>query len=443
MMLRNHSRMLRWLAAFVCLCSAVLFAGALRADDRPGDSTRWYKGNTHAHSLWSDGDEFPEMVADWYKSHGYDFLAISDHDQLMAGEKWMSVDQGKRFVPSPVVDKCSRRFGADWLATRDQRGSRQVKLKTFDEVRAKLAEPGKFVLIQSEEISAKFSDHHVHINAIDLAECIAPKTGRNVVKTLSLNLASVREQAERLGRPILAQVNHPDWSDYDIAPEDLAEAAAARFFEVCNAGPWGNHFGDATHPGVEKLWDVANTIRIAKMKAPPLYGVAADDAHNYQQFSPHHPNPGRAWIMVRAKELGADALIDAISRGDFYASTGVTLRNIAYDPQQQAIAVEVQSEPGVRYTIEFIGALEGVDPAGQPVDAVAGNGQKSKRPGRKYSPEVGKILSSVQGASAAYRLTGKELYVRAVVRSDKPIPNAPADAVQLQEAWCQPVGWKK
>lgn len=28
---------------------------------------QWYKGNLHTHTLWSDGDDFPEMVADWYR----------------------------------------------------------------------------------------------------------------------------------------------------------------------------------------------------------------------------------------------------------------------------------------------------------------------------------------------------------------------------------------
>jgi hypothetical protein len=436
----------------IVLLGLICFSG--RADERPGDSPRWYKGNTHAHSLWSDGDEFPEMVADWYKSHGYDFLAISDHNCLMAGEKWGPVDRGtgftpwdpadpgKGFVPSSVVNKCQQRFGADWVATRQQNGNREVKLKTYEEIRAKLVEPGRFLLIQNEEVTGGVGDHNIHFNTINLAEVLMPKTGRDVAETISLNLAMVQEQSERMRRPILAQVNHPNYEEYDVTAEDLAEASAAKFFEVCNAYPGGHHFGDATHPGVEKLWDIANTIRIAKMKAPPLYGIGADDAHNYQSFSPVHANPGRAWIMVRAKELSAEALIDAISRGDFYASTGVTLRKLAYDAKGRTLAVEVQSEPGISYTIEFIGTPEGVDPKGEPVDAAAGDNQKSKRPGRKYSPEVGKILSRVQGTSATYALTGTELYVRAVVRSDKPIGNAPAGGPQKQEAWCQPVGWK-
>ena len=429
-------RMFRFSSVILGLCSVAILVATTHADD----STGWYKGNTHAHTLWSDGNEFPEMVADWYKSHGYDFLAISDHDRLMSGEKWMPVDQGKRCVPTSVLEKCRKRFGQDWLQVCNQDVGRQVKLKTFDEIVAKLMEPGKFLLIQNEEISAKVGDHHVHINAINIAEPIAPKIGSNVIETISLNLMAVQQQAERLHRPILTHVNHPNWSDYDISPEDLAETSEARFFEVCNRHPGAKNPGDATHPSTEKLWDVANTLRIAKMKAPPLYGIAADDAHHYQRFASDRANPGRAWIMVRAEQLSTDALLNAMSRGDFYASTGVILRDIVYNPKQRTITVKVEPEPGVSYTIEFIGTLKGVDPTGQLIEPVPGQG--SKRPGRKYSPEVGKILTSVQDTSATYQLTGNELYVRPVVRSDKPIPNAPVGAVQLQEAWCQPVGWE-
>lgn len=429
---------LRLSTVLLCLALAMWFVAAARAAGGPGDSPRWYKGNTHSHSHWSDGDEFPEMVADWYKCHGYDFLALSDHRVLMTGEKCVPVDRGERHFPSSVVEKCQKRFGCDWLELRTEGDNRQVKLKTLGEIRAKLEEPGRFLLIENEEIDTKVGDHNVHMNAVNLAELIQAKAGQTVAEAITLNTRMIQEQAERLGRPILAQANHPDWPEYDVVAEDLAEAMPLRFFEVCNAGPWGRHFGDATHPGLEKLWDIANTIRIAKMKAPPLYGIGSDDAHHYQEFTPQHANPGRAFVMVHAKQLSADALIDAMNRGDFYASTGVTLRNIDYDAQKRIISVEVEPEAGVSYTIEFIGTPEGVDPTGEPVD-----GQPSTRPGRKYSPEVGKVFACVQGTSATYQLTGKEIYVRAVVHSNKPIANAPSTSVQQQEAWCQPVGWEK
>src|SRR6186997_2621450 len=58
------------------------------SDASAAPTLRWYKGNLHTHSLWSDGDDFPEMIVDWYKSRGYHFLALSDHNTLQTGEKW-------------------------------------------------------------------------------------------------------------------------------------------------------------------------------------------------------------------------------------------------------------------------------------------------------------------------------------------------------------------
>jgi len=44
-------------------------------------SQRWYRGNLHMHSFWSDGCDFPECVAAWFKEAGYHFIAFTEHDQ--------------------------------------------------------------------------------------------------------------------------------------------------------------------------------------------------------------------------------------------------------------------------------------------------------------------------------------------------------------------------
>jgi hypothetical protein len=53
------------LTAFVLLLT---LGTLLRAQD--AREARWWKGNTHTHTLWSDGDAAPEVAADWYSSHG-------------------------------------------------------------------------------------------------------------------------------------------------------------------------------------------------------------------------------------------------------------------------------------------------------------------------------------------------------------------------------------
>jgi len=45
-------------------------------------SGMWIKGNLHAHTKNSDGLLSPEEVINYYFSHGYDFLAITDHEKI-------------------------------------------------------------------------------------------------------------------------------------------------------------------------------------------------------------------------------------------------------------------------------------------------------------------------------------------------------------------------
>ena len=54
---------------------AVLAGCAVLPPGQRGDDggAKWWKGNLHTHSLWSDGDDFPEMIMDGYKSRGWQF----------------------------------------------------------------------------------------------------------------------------------------------------------------------------------------------------------------------------------------------------------------------------------------------------------------------------------------------------------------------------------
>ena len=65
-------------AAFAMLqgCATGLGTG------RNHGTKRWYKGNLHAHTFWSDGNAFPEEAVTWYKSRGYNFLGLSDHNMF-------------------------------------------------------------------------------------------------------------------------------------------------------------------------------------------------------------------------------------------------------------------------------------------------------------------------------------------------------------------------
>ena len=49
-----------------------------------GQTVRWYKGNTHAHTtLCGHADSPPSTVAQWYHDHGYNFAILSEHNKFI------------------------------------------------------------------------------------------------------------------------------------------------------------------------------------------------------------------------------------------------------------------------------------------------------------------------------------------------------------------------
>ncbi|MFW6124334.1 MAG: PHP domain-containing protein [Acidobacteriota bacterium] len=56
---------------------------------------KWYKGNTHCHTLNSDGDSYPRQVIRWYRDHEYNFLVISDHNFITENKYHVEVNPYK------------------------------------------------------------------------------------------------------------------------------------------------------------------------------------------------------------------------------------------------------------------------------------------------------------------------------------------------------------
>ena len=435
------STMTRWVHGTAMLLLVILVIPRLAAADDviPRDPPlRWWKGNIHTHSFWSDGSDFPEMICEWYRTRNYNFLALSDHNVLSEGERWMPYSTIKQRAGSQALKKYLDRFGPHWVETQGHPDTARyaVRLKPLNEFRALVEQRGKFIMIQGEEITDQAAGKPVHLNATNIKSLIQPLGGQTVREAINNNLRAVEEQAQRAGRPILLHINHPNFG-FAITAEDLAAVVKERFFEVYNGHPDVEHLGNATRPGVELLWDIANTLRISEFKAAPLYGVGTDDSHEYHGRP--GSRPGRGWIMVRSRFLTPEHLIRAVNAGDFYASSGVTLADLNFDTESQTLTVRIRAEAGVKYRTDFIGTKIDYDKTSQPRRGKDGEELVSTR---KYSTDVGRTLHTVEEKLARYKLTGRELYVRAVITADRPVDD-PAFAGQLQQAWTQPVGWQK
>jgi len=124
------------------------------------------------------------------------------------------------------------------------------------------------------------------MNASNVLGLIRPQGGKSVVEVMANDLAAVEEQSRRLGRPILGHLNHPNFG-YAITAEELAIVTRERFFEVYNGHPGVHHQGDETHAGVERMWDIINTLRIGEMKVEPVSGLAGGSRCPGSRFAPN------------------------------------------------------------------------------------------------------------------------------------------------------------
>lgn len=324
------------LAALTILSAAM--PAPLSAQSAPAQTPgRWYKGNTHTHTLNSDGDSAPDEVVRWYREHGYHFLVLTDHNFLTS------------------VDGLNALHGAD----------------------------ERFLVIKGEEVTDRVGDKSLHINGLDVDKVVPPQRGTSVVDVLQRNVDAIRQAN---GVP---HINHPNFL-WSITREELQQVRNTRLFEIFNGHPQVNNLGGGGVPGLEEVWDAilsGGTL---------LYGIAVDDAHTFKQpGNPHVAGPGRGWVVVRAPRLEARALLEALERGDFYASSGVELTD--YQASASQVRVTVKATAFSKYRIQFLG-------------------------------KGGRLLREIAESTAVYDIRGDEGYLRArVLESNGSV------------AWCQPI----
>ncbi|HYM11567.1 MAG TPA: CehA/McbA family metallohydrolase [Bryobacterales bacterium] len=328
--------LIRSLAIAVFAAACFWLTAPLRPARSAPTPATWYKGNLHTHTINSDGDTSPDEVVRWYKEHRYNFLVLTDHNYLTS------------------VDGLNAVMGAD----------------------------GQFLVVRGEEVTDRFEDKPVHVNAFNPKALVPPQHGSSVLDTIQRNVDAIR------GAEAVPSINHPNFG-WAITADDLRRVQNDKLFEIYNGHPQVNNLGGGGVPGLERVWDTLLTA------GRVMYGIAVDDAHNFKQFAPHLSNPGRGWVSIHAPELTAAALIDGLERGDFYASTGVVLDDV--ERRSRELRLQIHETRPLKYTIEFIG-------------------------------ENSRVLKTTFDNPASYQLGSTDRYVRAKVT-----------ASSGEMAWTQPV----
>jgi len=365
----------------------------------------WQKGNLHTHSFWSDGDDFPEMIIQWYKDNNYQFIALSDHNTIASRDYWYKLKTLDK--QNKTLEKYQKSFG-DWVETKIDSSGIYVRLKTFKEYKSKLEHPKSFLIIRSEEVTSSFENKPVHINVTNIKEKIEPFKGNSVYEVMQQTLDAVHAQRKKFNISMFAHINHPNFG-YGINAEDLKKLNGERFFELYNGHPAVHNEGDDMHIDLETMWDLIN-ISYYNDRKPLLLGIATDDSHNYHVKSINYSNTGRGWVMVNSQKIETASLIEAMETGDFYSSSGVILKKVYHNKEK--LFIEIEPKEGIVYEIIFMGYRKG-----------GHNIEEFKR---------------VKGTSSDYTFQENDLFVRAKINSND-LKENPYRVGETKQAWVQPV----
>ena len=394
----------------------------------------WYRGNMHMHSYWSDGAAFPEEAIDYYRSRGYQFICLSDHNLLQVNDKnWQEV--GGKKVTAAAAEQYLKVYG-DTADKKTEDSKDYLRLKTIWELKKQFDSDGKFLLVPSIEPSEKVGEFQVHMNAINVKTPLPYKRGKNATETFDLNEKALAAHGKEYSCETLFMLNHPFWPYFDIQPDVLIALPQVRFYELSNGGNTSK--ATPNWYSLEGFWDIVNAFRIAAGH-PPVFGVATDDTHGYK--APEGVDTLRGWVCVRAPKLDCDTLVQAMNRGDFYSSTGVTLKDVAFDAATGTLAVQVEPKADETYEITFTVTRADFDQTATPFDDPAAD-KKPARQGIKYSDTIGVTAKKVSGTSASYTMQPDDLYVRATVTSSAKMPKPALCGPWVYTAWTQPYGWQ-
>ena len=411
---------------------------------------QWWKGYLHAHSYWSDGDQMPELVIEWFKTHGYHFLALSEHDRPPVEEYFKDVapqdnpEDAWMSVHPDILKQYQNKYGSDWVQTRMVEDKLQVRLKPLSELAALFNESQKFLLMPSQEIYSlvKYEDKEfspakpgtAHINLANSYSRVYPDKGNSPLEAMQKTIDNMLKYGKTCGQQTLISLNHPNYM-WGCVAEDIALTNGLKLMEIYTALSFCNSNGDNKRASAERMWDIVLTKRLAELDREIVYGMASDDCHTYeaQPGMRNWGRPGRGWIMVRSRTLTPESLITAINHGDFYGSSGVILNDIKVT--DKSLSFSIQKQPGITYKTQFIGTKKGYNPSSMPVLDETGNEMRTTQ---IYSSDIGEILAERKSRTPQYNFTGDEIYVRAKVESSKKHPD-PSWPGQLETAWTQPV----
>ena len=260
-----------------------------------------YKANLHCHSILSDGKLTPETLKDIYKAHGYDILAITDHErprchQHLADETFMLITGYECYIRP---DKNARYNPY----------SEEVHLNLF------ARDPQNTTMICYNE---PFCKYLIRDNA--LSE-ITSRAGSERPRVYSREYIDEYIRTAKENGYIVAY-NHPYWS-MEAEADALAHEGCFSM-EICN-------YGSYVENGLEHCGALYDKMLYSGKR---IACHATDDNHNNFPLDHPHNDSFGGFTMIKPQEFTYDSVINAMESGEMYASMDPVIREVSVDGDQ-------------------------------------------------------------------------------------------------------------
>lgn len=255
------------------------------------ESGNFYKANIHCHTKISDGSMTPEEVKAYYMAHGYSVVAYTDHDVMLDQSHLTDDDFLALNGFEAEINEQGRPLGNDHKTCH-----LCFVAKKPDNVTMPFYHRSKYMIGNGHwyRDQIRFDDSQPDFEREYTAECI--------------------NEMIRMGKDagFFVTYNHPVWS-LESYP-DYMRYEGMDAMEILNFSSWNAGYLEYN----PRVYD--DMLRGDKR----LYAVAADDNHGTEGAC-------GGWIMIKAADLKYETITEALSNGDFYASSGPEIYELTFE----------------------------------------------------------------------------------------------------------------
>lgn len=248
---------------------------------------KFFKGNMHCHSNLSDGKMSPEELKDAYKSHGYSFLAITDHEHFNCH----SYLDDEEFITITSAEYAIKEF---------------PEQSTGTNLNMKVCHLNLYAKEQDNDFSICYNSIFDHFSKGERREKIRKSEEYERVYS-GEGISELIKIANENG--FFVCYNHPRWSLENYREYSKYE------------GLWGVEIlNTACHIDGLYEYDI-NVFDDFLRDGKKIFASCGDDNHSESSMF-------GAFVMVNAEKLDYNTIISALLNGEFYSSSGPVINEM-------------------------------------------------------------------------------------------------------------------